>query len=263
MHSCVKATRSYLTRQRNDTAFDQFYDSALKDAISNDVSEPTVPHYKRPPHRIDEGSTPYRFSDPKEYYRVVYFEVIDLIVQKLDQRFCQGSLDIPIAIEELIISAANAVNAVDHEIPEVLQIYKNEIDLKRLSIQLKCLPDLIRTAVESRSEFKDLREVTVTSVRTISDILCQVNMGNFMFSEVGKLLKMYLTIPVTSATAERSFSALRRLKTYLRNTMTEKRLNNVVFLNVHCNLADKTDLTLIAKAFVKVNDRRLNYFGHF
>ena len=30
---------------------------------------------------------------------------------------------------------------------------------------------------------------------------------------------MYLTIPVTSATSERTFSALRRLKNYLRSTM--------------------------------------------
>ena len=32
---------------------------------------------------------------------------------------------------------------------------------------------------------------------------------------------MYLTIPVTSATSERTFSALRRLKNYLRSTMKQ------------------------------------------
>ena len=54
-----------------------------------------------------------------------------------------------------------------------------------------------------------------------------VPMAATMFSEVDVLLQLYLTIPATTATAERSFSALRRVRTYLRSTMTEKRLNKV------------------------------------
>jgi uncharacterized membrane protein len=41
-----------------------------------------------------------------------------------------------------------------------------------------------------------------------------------MLGEIDKVLKIYFTIPVTSATAERSFSA-RRIKTFLRNTMNQ------------------------------------------
>ena len=37
-------------------------------------------------------------------------------------------------------------------------------------------------------------------------------------------------IPVTTATAERSFSALRRLKTYSRSTMSKERLNHTMLL---------------------------------
>ena len=40
------------------------------------------------------------------------------------------------------------------------------------------------------------------------------------------VLPMYLTIPVTSVTSERTFSALIRLKNYLRITMKQDRLNN-------------------------------------
>ncbi|XP_077283750.1 zinc finger MYM-type protein 1-like [Arctopsyche grandis] len=39
--------------------------------------------------------------------------------------------------------------------------------------------------------------------------------------------------PVTTATSERSFSTLRRLKTYLRNTMSENQLNGLALLNIH------------------------------
>ena len=41
------------------------------------------------------------------------------------------------------------------------------------------------------------------------------------------LLRMYLTIPVTSATSERTFSVLRRLKDYQRSTMKQSRQNRL------------------------------------
>jgi hypothetical protein len=41
------------------------------------------------------------------------------------------------------------------------------------------------------------------------------------------------TLPVTTCSSERSFSSLRRLKTYLRNTIGEDRLNGLALLNIH------------------------------
>lgn len=48
-----------------------------------------------------------------------------------------------------------------------------------------------------------------------------------MFSEVEKLVRLLMVCPCSSASAERSFSALRRLKTWLRSTMSQSRLNSV------------------------------------
>ena len=79
---------------------------------------------------------------------------------------------------------------------------------------------------------------------------------NILFSEVEKLIRIYLTIPMSNATAERSFSALKRLKTYLRATMGQKRLNHLTFLHVHKDLTDNLDLNKILKTFVLINDRR-------
>lgn len=44
------------------------------------------------------------------------------------------------------------------------------------------------------------------------------------------------TIPVTTATAERMFSALTRMKPYLRNTTGQCRLNGLASLAVHKNI---------------------------
>ena len=53
-----------------------------------------------------------------------------------------------------------------------------------------------------------------------------------LFSEVEKLVRLLLVCPCASAEAERSFSALRRLKTWLRSTMTQSRLNSVAICHV-------------------------------
>ena len=47
----------------------------------------------------------------------------------------------------------------------------------------------------------------------------QQSLTNFL-TEVHKLLKLYLKIPVTTASSEHYFSALKRIKTSLRNSMT-------------------------------------------
>lgn len=87
--------------------------------------------------------------------------------------------------------------------------------------------------------------------------------GTVMFSEILVLMKLFLTIPVTTASAERSFSALRRLKTYLRSTMTQNRLNNVTLPHVHKAYTDSLDLGEIVRSFITANEKRVHFFGKY
>ena len=84
-----------------------------------------------------------------------------------------------------------------------------------------------------------------------------------MFSEVHVLLCLYLTMPVTTATPERTFSVLKRVKTYLRSTMTQQRLNNAMLLHIHKEATDELDLVAVASSFAQSNDRRRKYFGSY
>ena len=70
-----------------------------------------------------------------------------------------------------------------------------------------------------------------------------------MLSEVDKVLKIFFTFPVTNVTAERSFSSLMRLKTYLRSTMTHCRLN---YLFIQQELMHLANLEKIAKDYILV-----------
>lgn len=54
-----------------------------------------------------------------------------------------------------------------------------------------------------------------------------------LFPNIFKILKVCATIPVTTASAERSFSTLKRIKTYIRSTLGENRLNGLASLSIH------------------------------
>ena len=59
-----------------------------------------------------------------------------------------------------------------------------------------------------------------------------------LYSQV-VVLATLLVMPATNAASERSFSALKRIKNYLRATMSQTRLNSLMLLHVHKDMTDK------------------------
>lgn len=57
--------------------------------------------------------------------------------------------------------------------------------------------------------------------------------------EVTKLCSLILSIPITSASPERSFSALKRIKSYACSTQKEQRLTGLSLLSIEKNLLRK------------------------
>ena len=77
------------------------------------------------------------------------------------------------------------------------------------------------------------------------------------------IIRLVLTNGSTSATAERSFSIAWRMKTWLRWTMTQKRLNSLAVLNTHKEIVDKLSLVEVENGFVDGRPNRRNEFGDF
>ena len=88
--SATKATKEYLQRLRSDSAFEHFYKGVVADA-ENLTDEPTLPRRKKVPRRLDEGADNHQYSSPKYYFRQQYFEVLDVLINELSQRFSQPS----------------------------------------------------------------------------------------------------------------------------------------------------------------------------
>ena len=69
-------------------------------------------------------------------------------------------------------------------------------------------------------------------------------------------------MPVSSAMAERSFSALRRLKTYVRSTMTAPRLNHIALLHIYQERTDNLKDDDVVRQFISGVDIRQQTFGN-
>jgi len=69
-------------------------------------------------------------------------------------------------------------------------------------------------------------------------------------------LQIYTTLPVTTATSERSFSALKYINNYLHSTMSDNRLNGLALLYVHRDSPLNYDTVI--NDFAK-NSRRLQF----
>ena len=142
---------------------------------------------------------------------------------------------------------------------EIKTLYANSLDMNKLIIQLSILSSVI----EASNNDYQMGIKSVTSVNIICELFNTCKFPRSMLPEVDKLLRLYYTIPITSATAERTFSTIRRLKSYLHSTMSQRRLNHLIILHTYKHLTEQIDLQAIAVDFINRNNRRINYFGHF
>lgn len=81
-----------------------------------------------------------------------------------------------------------------------------------------------------------------------------------MFPTIFILFRIYLTFPISNANSERTFSALKRLKNWLRNSMGQERLSNVALLNIESEEADKLEINQLIEIFSSRKNRRIKFF---
>ena len=104
-------------------------------------------------------------------------------------------------IEKLLLDGAYAKSA---NLPEKIEsIYGEDLDMERLKIQLRMLPDVVKVTPMDGVHIKE-----VTHVQTLCQVLNIQPSFKILLTEVHKLLRIYVTIPVSTSTAERNFSAL-------------------------------------------------------
>jgi hypothetical protein len=81
-----------------------------------------------------------------------------------------------------------------------------------------------------------------------------------MFHQFNRLLQLYLTVPVSTATAERFFSMMNRMKTPLGSTMAQARLNSVFLTHRNKEKTDSIDLKSLCSTFTSENKQSKLFF---
>ena len=80
-------------------------------------------------------------------------------------------------------------------------------------------------------------------------------MDHDLYPNITEGLKIFATLPVTTCECERNVSALRRLKTYMRSTMSQTRLTGLALLHVHYDMA--IDVDEVIARFARLHPRKM------
>ena len=98
----------------------------------------------------------------------------------------------------------------------------------------------------------------INSPHQLLQYICKNRMCE-IFSNLTVALRILLTLPVTVASGERSFSKLKLIENYLRTSMTQNRLVNLAILSIEKEIAAGIDLTLVVREFAEAKARRVKF----
>ena len=152
---------------------------------------------------------------PESYHRInTYYASIDKVLSELDLRFRGND-------QEILCALGNICNSETPDKESFSRIAKfYNIDGEILEAEQKM--------------YASFRRVRGLGYMTVSEILETMHENDLfdIFPEFSKVVHILAVILATSRSAERSFSALRRLKTYLRSTMGQQRVSNIALINI-------------------------------
>uniref|UniRef100_A0A2S2PFM3 Zinc finger MYM-type protein 1 n=1 Tax=Schizaphis graminum TaxID=13262 RepID=A0A2S2PFM3_SCHGA len=229
--------------QQRESGFDDLWLEISTKARELNIKEPNDQRTIKKPKKFIQNSEQY--SPPlalsiKDKFKCIYYEIIDVTVSALNGRFQQNVIDHLCSLEKFVIGEDRHINV-------VIEFYGSDFNRDKLILH--------------RDMFLDIAKSRDVSIKSLQDALNFIKSDNLcdMLSEFSKLLQIMLIIPVSSCTAERSFSALRRLKTFLRSTMTQNRLNDIAILHVHRN--EEVDIEKVANTFINKAKVRQNTFA--
>lgn len=182
-------------------------------------------------------------------YKKIYNEIFDILRTQIEIRFKD--------LEKLsFCSLLDKTKFVSYHrkfpteiFNTLIQTYKNFFDLEKLENELR--------VVYSDPSFLGNSENLLDYLSFIEE-----NSLHDDIPQIYKLLCLILSLPATSASVERSFSTLKRIKSYARNTISQNRLNNLSVIAIEKgfikSVKDSSFFDRIIDHFASVKDRRID-----
>ena len=246
------ATVLTLEKCRSDESFNLVWtkaksiNQALKDSVGDkfDLEITLSKRKKKPSKRLQAiaGESPEGdqfVSDYVEARVTVYFDALDKVMSEMNERFSDGDTQILSSCIEILRGSLS-----DESVKMVSEFY--DIDQDFLLAESRLFHN-----VEGVSDLK-----------TSNDIL-QFLQSNNLFTTLphfSNLVKVFASIPATSCSAERSFSCLRCLNTYLRSTMGQARLSALGMLAIEREFVNAVSLDTVIDIFGSRKGRNKHFF---
>lgn len=172
---------------------------------------------------VDSTIVTSRETSISEYKTQVYYSTIDIILKEMGDRFSELSLSIISALQALVPTSDTFL-----DLP-TLSPFLSHYHICREAV-LSEIP-ILRAFLHEKSSAASL---------TFHEMHTELAKVPECFPAILSCYQIALTIGVSSASAERSFSSLRRIKTYLRSTMAkiaQDRLSNLALLHIERQLS--------------------------
>jgi hypothetical protein len=163
---------------------------------------------------------------------------LDYLIESIDARFNQRLIDV-MPLEGLI--------------PANLNMYDDKNIIKAAKIYVQDLHD--DTSSTIRTDLFIWKQQWSQNTIPKPNSALDSHRTNLQ-PNIKILLQLFATLPVTSFTPERTFSALNRLKIVLRSTMLENRLNGLAMANI--NKKEQFDESEIITEFAKNSPKRIS-----
>ena len=251
-----------LKNMRNDRNFKLFYEKIETSASKIDeASTPMLPRKRKKPNYsilqyVKGNPKPtggaYHPENAYDHFKQMFFQALDATVNAINDRFDQPGFELFSQVEQLFLKSVKKKDVTD-ELAMVEKHFKNDYDEESLIAELQLLP----TIFEEECPPINLEDV----VKVIKSFAPEKSK---LIQNVVTIIKIILTNGATSATPERSFSMLRRIKTWLHSRMLQKRLNSLsIIMYDNKDLLDNLSLIDVANEFAGLQPDRKNAFGSF
>ena len=178
-------------------------------------------------------------NTPAEYWsRSVFIPFLDYIIAEFAHRFSELSLA---AIQALLLVPAHLESLTSDRELALEQCYASDSPEPHSFSPKKW-----------RKKWDVYQKAGLPSPASLSAALLAA--GLVSFPNITMILTIFLVAPVTTSTVERSNSVLAYVKTKLRSTMRQQRLNDLLLLYVHKNIS--LDVESVVDRFARRKPRR-------